>query len=85
MAKARTWRTAGPSALAGVVQRALVPWFQTGFRVFWGSGFRVEGVRAPCQGFIFGGSWYLLTTYNWAYNPTYDWDDPYKAFSGYYK
>ena len=25
------------------------------------------------------GSWYLLTNYNWAYNPTYNSDNPSKA------
>ena len=26
---------------------------------------------------LLGGSWYLLTNYNWAYNPTDKWDNPY--------
>ena len=34
---------------------------------------------------VLAGSWYLLTNYNWAYNPTYNWDNPYKALWGYYK
>ena len=27
---------------------------------------------------ILGGPWDLVNTYNWAYNPTYNWGNPYK-------
>ena len=26
-----------------------------------------------------GGPWDLVTTYNWAYNPTYHWGNPLKS------
>ena len=28
---------------------------------------------------VLGGSWDLVTIYNWYYNPTYNWGNPYKA------
>ena len=28
---------------------------------------------------VIGGSWDLVTIYNWGYNPTYNWGNPYKA------
>ena len=27
---------------------------------------------------LLGGSWDLVTTYNWDYNPAYNWGKPYK-------
>ena len=38
---------------------------------------RHELIQTP--GAILEGSWYLLTNYSWANNPTYKWDNPYKA------
>ena len=34
--------------------------------------------RQPCGGPL-GGSWDLVTTYCWDYNPTYNWGNPCKA------
>ena len=34
---------------------------------------------------VLGGPWYLVTTYNWDYNPTYNWGNPLKSIQGYYK
>ena len=31
------------------------------------------------SGHLLEGSWYLLTNYNCTYNPTYNWDNPYKS------
>ena len=28
---------------------------------------------------LLGGSWDLATIYNWGYNPTYNWGNPYEA------
>ena len=32
-----------------------------------------------------GDPWDLVTTYNWAYNPTYNWGNPHKPIEGDYK
>ena len=31
---------------------------------------------------LLGGSWDLVTMYNWGYNPTCNWGDPYEVISG---
>ena len=51
------------------------------FGAIWGLGLAAQ----KCARRPLGGSWDLITTYNWAYNPTYNWDNPNKALSGYYK
>ena len=45
---------------------------------FWSIGYRM-GTEWVHNGYILGGSWDLLTAYNWAYNPRYNWASPYKA------
>ena len=47
-----------------------------------GFGFAVRGCSRvePGRGLL-GGSWDLVTTYNWAYNPTYD--PPKRVYRGY--
>ena len=34
---------------------------------------------------LLGGPWDLVTTYNWAYNPTCNWGNPYKPIWENYK
>ena len=46
---------------------------------------RVNGQTALGFEELLGGSWDLLTTYNWAYDPTYTRANPHKALEGYYK
>ena len=52
-----------------------------GFRVssgFWdGKGTLGQSVRSDVSGFLLGGPWDLVTTYNWDYNPTCNWGNPY--------
>ena len=31
---------------------------------------------------LLGGSWDLASTYNWGYNPIYNWGNPYKVIQG---
>ena len=50
----------------------------------------IEDTRAIARlsiGFlaVLGGSWDLVTTYNWAYSPTCNWANLHKAIEGDYK
>ena len=41
--------------------------------------FKKRDVFSPkLRGILLRGPWDLVPTYNWAYNPTYTWGNPYK-------
>ena len=51
-------------------------------RVLGGLGFKVWGAQdLGLRARLLEGSWDLVTTYNWAYNPTTKW--PYRGYPNY--
>ena len=60
-------------------------WSLQAFEVFASLLVQFSGTKPLAKGSGLGGSWNLVTTYNWVHNPPYNWGKLYTASWGDYK